>query len=114
MNDVDALVRCLIGVGREEDFAKAAGVAGIAKWIGKKLTHSTVRVGGKEVIKKKLLGGTKKVMMGGKKVQKFSPLRTGIAGLIGYEAIQAGRGASVQQAGYRPSARTYNPGARFA
>ncbi len=114
MSDVDRLVRCLIGVGQKEDFEKNAIVGRVLKGIGNALTHKTVRVGGKEVTKKTFLGGTKKVMKGGKLVKKFSPLRTGVAGLIGYEAVQAGRGASIQSPGYRPSARTYQSGARFA
>ena len=118
MNDVDALVRCLIGVGQKEDFEKNA-VLGKVLWkgvkgVGKFLTHKTVREGGREVTKKKLFGGTKKVIVGGRKVKKFSPIRTGIAGLIGAESIQAGRGAAIQPAGYRPNARVYNPRARFA
>lgn len=118
MNDTDALVRCLIGVGRKEDFEKHA-ILGKLLWkgvkgVGKAITHTTVRKGGREVTKKTFLGGTKKVMVGGKKVKKFSPLKTGIAGVIGVESIQAGRGAAIQPAGYRPNARVYNPRSRFA
>lgn len=119
----DALVRCLIGVADEQEKTAVVG-AGLrlvgkgAYQAAKHLFTKSVRVGGKEVTKKRMLGlGTKKVMEGGKKVRRFSPGRTLGTGFVGLEAAGAfgkARRAAVREPGYRPAAQYYARGTRFA
>ena len=94
--EVNAIIRCFVGAGSDDDLEKIAVVGSLFKFIGGK----SLKAGGK------LLGWGVK-----------NPGKAAMAGLfvvpMAGEAYSRGRSAAIKPAGYNPSAAYYLPQSRM-